>query len=110
MNKMCEYVQMVYELVKDPNNLVYLHCYGGHGRAGMTVAVLMGMFFNIRYEEALKRTQFAHDCRPSGGSLMPSPEYHHQRVLVAHCLRKFQPELYKDDPELPPWDPGFQRV
>jgi hypothetical protein len=43
--------------------VVYVHCWGGHGRTGTVVAVVLGLLYGISTREALERTQMYHDIR-----------------------------------------------
>lgn len=45
------------------NEIIYIHCWGGHGRVGVIVSILISMLFQISAEEAMKFTQALHDCR-----------------------------------------------
>lgn len=42
---------------------MYIHCWGGHGRTGTVVAIMLGRMFNMTISEALSRTQRLHDSR-----------------------------------------------
>lgn len=70
---------------------LYIHCWGGHGRTGTLVAVLLGRLYGLPYTNALRYTQAFHDSRvyPQG---VRSPQTPVQRaqvrsvsVLVVHC-------------------------
>lgn len=43
---------------------IYLHCVGGHGRAGMITSILVKLILNVDVEEALKLIYEAHQKRP----------------------------------------------
>jgi len=43
--------------------VMYLHCWGGHGRTGMVVCLLLHLLYNLDAEQAMKRCQFLHDLR-----------------------------------------------
>lgn len=43
---------------------IYVHCIGGHGRAGMITAILAKLILNVEVEEALKIIYEAHQKRP----------------------------------------------
>ena len=47
----------------EAGNVLYVHCYGGHGRAGTLCALLLGQMYRIGGEEALERIQAYHDTR-----------------------------------------------
>ena len=43
--------------------VVYLHCWGGHGRAGTVVCLLLHLLYGLDAAEAMMRCQFVHDLR-----------------------------------------------
>lgn len=54
-------------LREDPPQVLYLHCYGGHGRAGTVAAILLYRLYNISAEDALLIVQRNHECRRAAG-------------------------------------------
>ena len=66
---------------------IYVHCWGGHGRAGTIVSIVLGLLYELNPHEALKRCQQFHDTRraPLG---VPSPQTATQRSQVIRILRK----------------------
>jgi hypothetical protein len=65
--------------------VIYLHCWGGHGRTGTVVAVVLGLLFGISAKEALTRTQLYHDLRVCSLNV-PSPQTPQQRMQVERIL------------------------
>jgi len=68
-------------LVKDINDrikkgeCVYIHCWGGRGRAGTVGAATLSAMYGLSAVESLERIQKAFDTRNDGGRLSPeSPE------------------------------------
>uniref|UniRef100_A0A061QMY2 Tyrosine specific protein phosphatases domain-containing protein n=1 Tax=Tetraselmis sp. GSL018 TaxID=582737 RepID=A0A061QMY2_9CHLO len=59
---------------------VYLHCWGGRGRAGVVGACYLVKAFGVSAEEALQRVQLAYDTRRDSQRL--SPETNEQRQFV----------------------------
>jgi len=55
----------VLELLEDINagRVLYVHCWGGHGRTGVFVCLLLVALYRISASEALRRVQRYHDCR-----------------------------------------------
>eukprot|EP00928_Gymnodinium_smaydae_P024328 TRINITY_DN19715_c0_g2_i1.p1 TRINITY_DN19715_c0_g2~~TRINITY_DN19715_c0_g2_i1.p1 ORF type:complete len:347 (-),score=43.18 TRINITY_DN19715_c0_g2_i1:98-1138(-) len=53
------------QLVQDLNEgrILYVHCWGGHGRTGVVVCLLLAYLYRITAIEALRRVQRYHDCR-----------------------------------------------
>lgn len=58
-------VPFVDELAERVRNgsVVVIHCRGGHGRTGTVSALLLGALYGIDAAEAVRRAQWAHDCR-----------------------------------------------
>jgi len=65
-------------------DVMYLHCWGGRGRAGTIGACIVGKMYGISADEALERVQRAFDTRNDGGR--KSPETEGQRSLVKKYL------------------------
>ena len=53
--------ELMAEIVK--GRKLYIHCHGGHGRAGTVAAILLGVLFNMSPPEALSAVQAFHDER-----------------------------------------------
>ncbi|KAG2441085.1 hypothetical protein HXX76_003938 [Chlamydomonas incerta] len=64
---------------------LYIHCWGGHGRTGTLVAILLGRLYGLPYTNALRYTQAFHDARvyPQG---VRSPQTPVQRAQVRRLL------------------------
>ena len=65
--------------------VIYLHCWGGHGRTGTVVAVALGLLYGVSSAEALARTQLYHDLRICSLNV-PSPQTPQQRRQVERIL------------------------
>jgi hypothetical protein len=65
--------------------VVYAHCWGGHGRTGSLVAVVLARLYGLPAEAALRATQACHDARvfPQGTR---SPQTQAQRLQVARVV------------------------
>ena len=74
---------------------VYCHCFGGHGRAGVVAACLMGLGLGYSSECALAETQARHDAREDPAwpldTKQPSPQTDIQRVQVEMLLAPVVP-------------------
>jgi len=64
---------------------MYIHCWGGHGRTGTEVAVMLGRMFNMSVPKALIRTQRLHDSREIPQDCR-SPSTPCQRAQVVRLL------------------------
>jgi Cyclin-dependent kinase inhibitor 3 (CDKN3) len=62
---------------------IYLHCWGGRGRAGTIGACVLGRLYGLSADEALKRVDDALQTREPGGK---SPEKEEQRAFVRTFL------------------------
>jgi hypothetical protein len=76
-------VDICFRLLAD--EVIYLHCWGGHGRTGTVVAVALGLMYNLPPSEALARTQLYHDLRVCSLNV-PSPQTPQQRRQVERIL------------------------
>lgn len=43
--------------------VLYLHCWGGHGRTGTVVSIMLNLMYDLSAEEAMERCQHVHDVR-----------------------------------------------
>jgi len=76
-------LDVCYRLLAD--EVIYLHCWGGHGRTGTVVAVALGLMYDLPSQEALRRTQLYHDLRVCSLNV-PSPQTPQQRRQVERIL------------------------
>ena len=67
---------------------IYCHCWGGHGRAGTVISVVLGLLYNLSPTAAMKRCQHFHDQRRARLDV-PSPQTDSQRSQVARILTKY---------------------
>lgn len=59
---------------------IYLHCWGGRGRAGIVGALLLAQMYGIDADEALARVQRAFDTRRDGQRRSPETNQQHEYV------------------------------
>jgi len=71
--------------------VMYIHCWGGHGRTGTLISLILSKLYGLNAEEAMQYTQASHDARvyPQG---VPSPHTSPQRAQVRRMLAD-QPSL-----------------
>ena len=57
----CENIcnMMIFEQKK-----IYIHCYGGHGRTGLLVCIILHLLYGYSAEEAIDKAQTLHHMRP----------------------------------------------
>ena len=74
--------------VRQSNQCVYVHCWGGHGRTGVVIACLLASLYGINEEEALKLTQAFHSKREESRSHSPqtAPQFEQVRRVVKKFL------------------------
>lgn len=92
-----------------PSHKIYIHCRGGHGRAGMVVAILLCRIMKLEPIDAIKKTTEYHAQRPKikeKWKAIGSPHEYRQRAFV---YRFFEPLnlyriQYKEE-----YDSGFSR-
>lgn len=73
---------------------LYIHCWGGHGRTGTLVAVILARLYGLSALEALKYTQALHDTRISHQSTA-SPQTQVQIIQVLRILAQDEPQMYR---------------
>ena len=78
---------MVYEALNEDDRIVYLHCWGGHGRAGTIGAMVLGLWYRTPFVEAIAFLQKSHQTRLEGGNY-PTPQTKEQINQVLRFYRK----------------------
>ena len=79
---------IIFDLKND--NMVYVHCKGGHGRSGIVVASLLCHIFNLTSSQSLEHTTLCHSHRKSMREKwrkIGSPQTYQQKNFV-HQLYK----------------------
>lgn len=80
---------------------VYIHCKGGHGRAGIVVACVLCYIYKLTPQEALRRTLHYHGQRKimrDRWRTMGSPQTHSQKQFVH---KFFRPVYFREDSDVP---------
>jgi hypothetical protein len=79
---------LVCDLLDDlkAGRVLYLHCWGGHGRTGIVACLLLAVLYGLPVSDAFKRVQGYHDARiePQG---VKSPSTVVQRSQVKRMLQ-----------------------
>jgi predicted NAD-dependent protein-ADP-ribosyltransferase YbiA (DUF1768 family) len=102
-----KYAHFIYKLadvivsLPSPHKL-YLHCRGGHGRAGMVVSTLLCYIFEYSPLVSLKKTSEYHSLRPNikeKWKAIGSPHTYRQRAFVYRFFEplKFHRLMYKNE-------------
>jgi len=84
-NETLQAAREVAELLKDGKK-VYIHCWGGHGRTGVIVCLVLHLICGISAEEALIYCQYVHDKRENNCSETRSPQTMSQREQVKRII------------------------
>eukprot|EP00696_Hemimastix_kukwesjijk_P019944 gnl/Hemi2/940_TR332_c0_g1_i1.p2 gnl/Hemi2/940_TR332_c0_g1~~gnl/Hemi2/940_TR332_c0_g1_i1.p2 ORF type:complete len:226 (-),score=62.21 gnl/Hemi2/940_TR332_c0_g1_i1:167-844(-) len=92
---------LVQDLIQCIHNgdVLYVHCWGGHGRTGIVVSCLLAALYDLSAEAAMTRVQMYHDCREDrfGGMLTSphSPATPQQRAQVERVVARVLPTQCK---------------
>jgi len=92
------FAQLILQICKQIRELgkkeyIYIHCKGGHGRAGIVVACTLCHYYNISPEEALKITTRCHSKRPEMREKwrkLGSPQGKRQKDFVLKFFRSLR--------------------
>jgi len=85
-----DFTSELVDRVQNKNDVLLIHCYGGHGRTGTISAIMMcKMFPNMSVEECMLRVALAHDSRddPRG---YPAPQTSGQVEQVERVVTAFR--------------------
>ena len=66
-----EFIPQLSSIVQQHDEVVYVHCWGGHGRTGIVIALLLVVLYNLNVEEALRLTELYHSKREQARSHSP---------------------------------------
>ena len=84
-----EFIPKLMDLIRQGSQCVYIHCWGGHGRTGILIAILLAMLYKIDVEKALELTEAYHSKRIIRKSHSPqTPSQFEQVRNVVKTLRK----------------------
>mmetsp|Transcript_12804 Transcript_12804/g.40615 ORF Transcript_12804/g.40615 Transcript_12804/m.40615 type:complete len:374 (-) Transcript_12804:525-1646(-) len=75
--------------IRSTNEIVYLHCWGGHGRAGTIVCLLLHLLYGLDDRAALVRCQLVHDTRRVPIAV-GSPQTPRQREQVSRIIAQLR--------------------
>ena len=80
------------EIIKNlvNNQKIYIHFKGGHGRSGIVIAVLLSYIYNIKPEEAIRKTTIYHNKRKNMKEKLKkigSPQTYYQKRFVINFMR-----------------------
>ena len=75
-------VKAIYE-----GEIIYLHCWGGHGRAGVIASIMIHLMFKLSAGESMYLCQKLHDMRVHNLGVN-SPQTLNQRLQVTRIISK----------------------
>ena len=93
LNKFTEFIIQICDIIKNlkDGEKIYLHCKGGHGRAGLVVSCILSYIYNISGEESIMKTNIFHSNRKimrDKWRLLGSPQTFKQKEFI---IRMFKP-------------------
>jgi len=68
-------------------DIIYMHCWGGHGRTGTVVCIMLHLMYGLTATEAMQRCQAVHDFREYPVAV-GSPQTQNQRDQVIRVIQK----------------------
>jgi protein-tyrosine phosphatase len=72
--------------------VLYLHCWGGHGRTGTVVCIMLYLMYQLNAQEAMNRCQIVHDMRQYPVEV-GSPQTQSQRDQVTRVINQLKEEM-----------------
>eukprot|EP00520_Triparma_pacifica_P017866 CAMPEP_0118641952 /NCGR_PEP_ID=MMETSP0785-20121206/5582_1 /TAXON_ID=91992 /ORGANISM="Bolidomonas pacifica, Strain CCMP 1866" /LENGTH=602 /DNA_ID=CAMNT_0006533483 /DNA_START=19 /DNA_END=1823 /DNA_ORIENTATION=- len=78
--------------------VIYLHCWGGHGRTGTAICIMLHLMYNLTSFEALRYCQYVHDLRRIPINV-GSPQTQMQRDQVIRVIEFLQKEKQREREE-----------
>lgn len=81
------------EIIKSlpDNEIIYIHCKGGHGRSGMVVACLLILLDKITVEKSIELTTYFHQQRPIMKEKWRYEECPHNKIQKNFVFKFFEP-------------------
>ena len=87
----CKLILQIISIIKNlsPNEKIYIHCKGGHGRCGIVVACLLSYMKKIKPYEAIQLTTYYHNIREmkTKWKRIGSPQTKKQKSFVNRVCR-----------------------
>jgi len=78
INSFRRFIKLLYVLIKDKTNKLYIHCAGGHGRTGLVCCCLLKEMGYTNIFDLVQQWHSTRDNMPN----YPSPENHKQDKFV----------------------------
>ena len=86
-------IKLAKKLVKAiyDGEVIYLHCWGGHGRTGVILCIMLHLIYELTADDALYLCQKLHDFRIET-CFVSSPQTQKQRLQVVRIINALQIE------------------
>ena len=81
--KLMDFIPKLVKILKDDSQCVYVHCWGGHGRTGIIIAILLAILYKIDADKALELTEDFHAQRVECRSHSPQTAVQFEQVRDA---------------------------
>jgi len=85
-------LRLVEEIAK--GKVLYLHCWGGHGRTGTVVSIMLHLMYGFNSTASMRRCQLVHDIRQCP-VVVDSPQTQTQRDQVHRVIAYMQKQALK---------------
>ena len=82
-DKLLEFVPTLADTIRQKSQCAYVHCWGGHGRTGVIIAIILAVLYDIDAENALELTEAFHSKRVICKSQSPQTEAQFEQVRRA---------------------------
>lgn len=73
--------------------ILYLHCWGGHGRTGVLACLILAYLYRLKATEVMRRVQVYHDCR-----IDPQNAKSPQTVMQRDQVRRLVQDMLEHEP------------
>lgn len=85
-SRVLELAKTLVQALKD-EEIIYLHCWGGHGRTGTVVCIMLHLIYGLDATKSMARCQSVHDLR-RWPVAVGSPQTQTQRDQVTRVINK----------------------
>lgn len=82
-----QFIPALANKIKTSDEVIYIHCFSGHGRSGIIISLLISALNHISGEAAMKLANECHSQREKAGS-RETPETHEQYRYVVKMAKE----------------------
>ena len=86
--KFCKFIVTLCDILHSGGKM-YVHCKGGHGRSGVVVAAILGVFLNLSSEKALEMVHSCHQDRKvmrDRWRIIGAPQTYNQKEFIKNLF------------------------